>query len=165
MLDAEVQGDPLDPASSLDLLGSSQSAVENAVSLFRAELTKAARRCAYQDECDAVSVKHVRKAEFHVGRLLASGRHDGVSPHVWWLAAGSFLAVALAIPDAGTMFLGSVDHQPVHKAWWFLSVAFAVLVFLGLLCLGVSFLMALGPYQPKWFVAITTAVGKLSKKG
>jgi hypothetical protein len=164
MPDAEVPSDQVDPAASLDLLENAQTAVEGMVSRFRTDLTKAARRIAFQDDCDAVSVKHARKAEIHVCRLLVSGRQVGVNPHIWWLASGVSLAIALAIPDAAAMFIGSVDHEPVHFAWKWLPFVFVALVVIGLVCAAVSFLIALGPYQPKWFTAIATAVERIASK-
>ena len=85
----------------------------------------------------------------------------GVNPHAWTLLAGFSFAIALAIPDAGTMIFGTPDGS---KGWICLKWAFWGLLILGALFSAISFLIALGPYQPKWFIAAKTALTNLAAR-
>jgi hypothetical protein len=169
MPDREVQGVAVDDDGSggdgtLGFHRSAQASLDAAVKDFQAELTRASRHCAELDQCDAVSVKHVRSAIRHVCAMGIGEDPARVNPDIWWLSAGIFLASALAIPDAGAMIFGSVDHDPVHKAWFWLILTFCTLILLGLACAAIAFLLALGPYQPRWFLGLKRAVTTIATR-
>ena len=149
----------VDEPQELDFSKEASKRIEDAVSEYQTNLRRTANICCGHDDCAQVQLKHVRHAEEVVCQMGPTKASLGVNQYIWTLLAAVCFAIALAIPDAGTMMAGTPDSS---VCWTCLKVAFWALLSLGMLFSAVSFLIALGPYQPKWFIGTKTALANLA---
>ena len=168
MPQAEVPGAKVGGAATrtepqeLDFSKEASKRIEDAVSDYHTNLRRTAQVCCNHDDCDQIQLKHVRQAEDVVCRMGPTPSSLGVNPHIWTLLAAVSFAIAIAIPDAGTMILGNPENGGL--CWTCLKAAFWILLPAGVTFSVISFMIALGPHQPKWFIALKTALASIAKR-